>query len=283
MTQQYNINDLKNIMAKLRSPDSGCPWDLKQDLKSIAPYTIEEAYEVVDAIDRGDSSDLCDELGDLLFQVIYHAQLAREDGQFQFDDVIQAICDKLIRRHPHVFGKEELKTDLEIKGMWERIKAEEKSAKVLKLGVKTMPSLLDDIPIGLPGLTRAVKLQNKAASVGFDWPDVTPVFYKIEEELSEVKEAYELTKEAVTSEVNCSKAKDHLTEEIGDLLFVITNLARHFKIDPEQAARSANEKFCRRFAYIEKQLTARGVSLADANLEEMDALWDEAKLTETDK
>lgn len=283
MTQQYNIEDLKNIMAELRSPDGGCPWDLKQDFKSIAPFTIEEAYEVVDAIDRGDSADLCDELGDLLFQVIYHAQLAREDGQFQFDDVIQAICEKLIRRHPHVFGNEVLKSDLEIKGMWEQIKAEEKSAKALNSSVKSSTSLLDDIPIGLPGLTRAVKLQNKAASVGFDWPDVNPVFGKIEEEFCEVKEAYELTKEAVKGKVNCSNAKDHLTEEIGDLLFVITNLARHCKIDPEQAARSANEKFCRRFSYIEKELTARGVSLADANLEEMDALWDEAKLTEVDK
>jgi len=277
--QDYTIDDLLAIMAQLRNPDGGCPWDLKQDFKSISPYTIEEAYEVVDAIDRDDKEDLCDELGDLLFQVVYYAQMASEEESFKFQDVIQAICEKLVRRHPHVFGDDDLKSDLEIKGMWERIKTEEKLAK--SENIEDVPSsILIDVPIGLPAISRAVKLQNKAAKVGFDWPDVSPVFAKIEEELAEVREAIEDGQKDKTDEGLSQNSQVKLSEEIGDLLFVITNLARHMKIDPEQAARSANHKFCSRFSYIEKELKANGLSLDEASLEEMDALWDEAKTLE---
>lgn len=278
--RRYNLEDLLAIMAQLRNPQGGCPWDLKQDFKSISPYTIEEAYEVVDAIDRGDLDDLCDELGDLLFQVVYHAQMASEEGSFVFDDVVQAISDKLVRRHPHVFGDDDLKTDSEIKGMWERIKQEEKTAKNNSEPANT--SILDDIPVGLPALTRAVKLQNKAAKVGFDWPDASFVFDKIEEELQEVREAYSDAQQEGRDKGKELSAfsQEKLTEEIGDLMFVITNLARHMKIDPEHAARGANNKFCSRFSYIEQELERTGRSLDEASLEEMDALWDEAKTKE---
>ncbi|MGH1405227.1 MAG: nucleoside triphosphate pyrophosphohydrolase [Rhodomicrobiaceae bacterium] len=277
--ETYELEDLLAIMAQLRNPDGGCPWDLKQDFKSISSYTIEEAYEVVDAIDRGDKDDLCDELGDLLFQVVYYAQMASEEESFEFQHVIQAICEKLVRRHPHVFGDDDLKSDLEIKGMWERIKLQEKSLKGGKIS-GAPSSILDDVPVGLPALSRAVKLQNKAAKVGFDWPDASFVFDKIEEELNEVKEAFDEAQKDKTDAGLSTKSQEKLTEEIGDLLFVITNLARHLNIDPEHAARSANNKFCSRFFYIEKELQARGVSFDDASLEEMDALWDEAKLHE---
>lgn len=274
--ETYGIDDLLSIMAQLRNPDGGCPWDLKQDFKSISSYTIEEAYEVVDAIDRADKDDLCDELGDLLFQVVYYAQMATEEESFQFQDVIQAICEKLIRRHPHVFGTDDLKSDLEIKGMWERIKQEEKSLKAVN-ETASPSSILDDVPVGLPALSRAIKLQKKAAKVGFDWPDASFVFAKIEEELGEVKEAFDEAEHLKTGDGIHPKSQTKLNEEIGDLLFVITNLARHMNIDPEHAARSANNKFCQRFSHIEKELKARGLSLDEASLEEMDALWDEAK------
>ncbi len=277
--ETYELDDLLAIMAQLRNPDGGCPWDLKQDFKSISSYTIEEAYEVVDAIDRGDKDDLCDELGDLLFQVVYYAQMASEEESFEFQHVIQAICEKLVRRHPHVFGDDDLKSDLEIKGMWERIKLQEKSLKAAKTDASPS-SLLDDVPVGLPALSRAVKLQNKAAKVGFDWPDASFVFEKIEEEFNEVKEAFDDAQKDKTCDGLSAKSQAKLNEEIGDLLFVITNLARHLKIDPEHAARHANNKFCSRFSYIEKELNARGVSIDDASLEEMDALWDEAKIHE---
>ncbi len=277
--EDYSIDDLLAIMAQLRNPDGGCPWDLKQDFKSISPYTIEEAYEVIDAIDRGERQDLCEELGDLLFQVVYYAQMASEEESFKFQDVIQAICEKLVRRHPHVFGDDDLKSDLEIKGMWEQIKAEEKSLKGDKISGATS-SILDDVPVGLPGLSRAVKLQNKAAKVGFDWPDASFVFDKIEEELNEVREAFDDAQKDKTDAGYSVNSQEKLTEEIGDLLFVITNLARHLNIDPEHAGRHANNKFCSRFSYIEKELHARGVSFDEASLEEMDALWDEAKTLE---
>ena len=278
--QRYSLDDLIAIMAQLRNPQGGCPWDLKQDFKSISPYTIEEAYEVVDAIDRGDKNDLCEELGDLLFQVVYHAQMASEEEAFVFDDVVQAISEKLVRRHPHVFGDDDLKSDLEIKAMWDRIKQEEKTAK--ENHKQANASILDDIPVGLPALTRAVKLQNKAAKVGFDWPDASFVFEKIEEELQEVREAYsQASQEGQDKEQEHSpRSREKLTEEIGDLMFVITNLARHMKIDPEHAARGANNKFCSRFSYIEQELKGAGRSLDEASLEEMDALWDEAKTKE---
>lgn len=278
--QRYTLDDLIAIMAQLRNPQGGCPWDLKQDFKSISPYTIEEAYEVVDAIDRGDKNDLCEELGDLLFQVVYHAQMASEEEAFVFDDVVQAISEKLVRRHPHVFGDDDLKSDQEIKVMWDRIKQEEKRTKESCEVENT--SILDDIPVGLPALTRAVKLQNKAAKVGFDWPDASFVFEKIEEELQEVREAYnQASQEGQDKEQEYSpRSREKLTEEIGDLMFVITNLARHMKIDPEHAARGANNKFCSRFSYIEQELKGAGRSLDEASLEEMDALWDEAKTKE---
>lgn len=277
---RYTLDDLIAIMVQLRNPQGGCPWDLKQDFKSISPYTIEEAYEVVDAIDRGDRSDLCEELGDLLFQVVYHAQMASEEEAFVFDDVVQAISEKLVRRHPHVFGDDDLKSDLEIKVMWDRIKQEEKSAK--DSSELANASILDDIPVGLPALTRAVKLQNKAAKVGFDWPDASFVFDKIEEELQEVREAYSQARQEGQDKAQelSPRSREKLTEEIGDLMFVITNLARHMKIDPENAARGANNKFCSRFSYIEQELLNSGRSLDEASLEEMDALWDEAKTKE---
>lgn len=275
---RYTLDDLIAIMAQLRNPQGGCPWDLKQDFKSISPYTIEEAYEVVDAIDRGDKNDLCEELGDLLFQVVYHAQMASEEEAFVFDDVVQAISEKLVRRHPHVFGDDDLKSDVEIKVMWDRIKRQEKSAKERSEQAKA--SILDDIPVCLPALTRAVKLQNKAAKVGFDWPDASFVFDKIEEELLEVREAYSQAQQEREEQELSPRSQEKLTEEIGDLMFVITNLARHMKIDPEHAARGANNKFCSRFSYIEQELLNSGRSLDEASLEEMDALWDEAKTKE---
>ncbi len=266
---RYDIADLKEIMARLRAPQGGCPWDLKQSFESIAPYTLEEAYEVVDAIEKGDMGALVDELGDLLFQVIYHAQLASEQHAFEFDDVVQAISEKMVRRHPHVFGDEALTSDEEIAAMWARVKGEEKQA---GLSAGAPSSLLDDVPVGLPALTRAVKLQKKAAKVGFDWPDVGPVLEKVKEELAEFEA--ELDKEGVAGQ----RARE---EEFGDLLFVLANLGRHLKIDPEAAARRANEKFVRRFHYIEQELTKGGKTLSDHSLEEMDAKWDEAKGLET--
>lgn len=285
MTAKYAIADLIEIMSSLRNPDGGCPWDLKQDFTSIAPYTIEEAYEVVDAIENGDLDELKDELGDLLFQVIFHSHLASEEkaagkSGFEFGDVVQNICEKLIRRHPHVFGDEALLSDEEIKAMWERVKAEERGNKsaVVEAG------FLDDIPVGLPGLSRAVKLQKRAATIGFDWPSIGPVIEKIEEELSELKEALGAGEQSQTEYGDKrhynAEQKLHIEEEFGDLLFVMANLGRHLSIDPEKAVRGGNIKFERRFSFIEQELKRIGRSLSDASLEEMDALWDQAKLLE---
>ncbi len=294
MDKHYSIEDLKDIMAQLRNPDGGCPWDLKQNFKTIAPYTIEEAYEVVDAIDKyengGEIDEIKDELGDLLFQVIFHAQLASEKQAFGFDDVVQVISEKLVRRHPHVFGDEALYSDDEIREMWERVKADERALKTASSDDGTeddRPSLLSDVPVGLPGLSRAVKLQKKAARVGFDWPSLMPVVEKLEEELLEVKEALfdfeklqneESNNHSKHTSLDAGRAK--VEEELGDLMFVMANVARHLRVDPEKAVRLANLKFCRRFAYIEQELYAAGRSPDDATLEEMDALWDEAKLNE---
>ena len=243
-------------MKALRTPGIGCPWDLEQDFTTIAPYTIEEAYEVADAIARGDRADLCEELGDLLLQAVYHAQLAEEEGSFTFDDVIEAICRKMVRRHPHVFGDDEARSAKLAKGFWDEMKAREKAGRN-----DVANGVLAGIPVALPGLTRAVKLQNKAAKVGFDWPSVDNVFAKIEEEITELREAPAEKRE----------------EEFGDLLFAVANVARHMGIDPESALRGANAKFERRFRYIEERLDERGVKPADSTLTEMDALWDEAK------
>ena len=261
------IERLVAIMAALRTPETGCPWDLEQDFRSIAPYTIEEAYEVVDAIERGDLDDLRDELGDLLLQVVFHARLAEESGVFSFTEVVNSICDKLVRRHPHVFGDAGSLSSEAVTAQWEAIKATEKAQR----NAAAASGLLDGVPLPLPALTRAVKLQKKAATVGFDWNDARHVLDKIREETEEV--AAELQTPGV-------EATPALAEEIGDLLFVVTNLARHARVDPEQALRGANAKFERRFRHIEDQLARRGVALAEATLDEMEALWIDAKRNE---
>jgi MazG family protein len=264
--KRYGLVDLLAVMARLRDKDVGCPWDVEQNFETIAPYTIEEAYEVADAIARNDLDALKEELGDLLLQVVYHAQMASEARRFAFDDVVDAIARKMIRRHPHVFGdasREEFLT----KDLWRRIKAEEKAER----GAGSVGSCLDDVPLALPALTRAVKLQKRAAEVGFDWPKLAPVIEKAEEEIAELKAAI--------------AAKDRygakrVAEEFGDLLFVMANIARHLKVDPEAALRAANAKFARRFKSIETALAKEGRKPEDATLEEMDALWDEAKASE---
>jgi len=255
------ITRLLDIMARLRNPNGGCPWDLEQTFSTIAPYTIEEAYEVADAIENNDKTSLKDELGDLLFQTVFHAQMAQEEGSFNFSDVVKSISDKMVRRHPHVFGDAEERSADEQTISWERQKAEERTAKGAN-------SLLDDVPVALPGLTRAVKLQKRAAQVGFDWTDAKDVLSKIVEESQELTEA------------SARKSSDEIEDEFGDLLFVIANLSRHLKVDPEAALRRTNEKFTRRFAHIEKSLDCAGRSLKDASLEEMEALWTAAKLLE---
>ena len=251
-----DINTLRAIMAALRTPVTGCPWDLEQDFASIAPYTIEEAYEVADAIHSGDRKHLCEELGDLLLQPIYHAQMAAEEGTFTLEDVIEGVNRKMIGRHPHVFGDSSARSAGVAKGFWEAHKAEERVAKG-----QVPKHTLDGVPLALPGLTRALKLQAKAAKVGFDWPHVDFVFDKIVEEAAELKSA----------------PMEKRAEEFGDLLFAMANLARHYGIDPEAALRGANSKFERRFDHIEKSLEAAGKSPAQSNLAEMDALWDDAK------
>lgn len=260
-----HIESLLQIMAKLRDPDGGCPWDLEQNFATIAPYTIEEAYEVADAIELDDMSELRDELGDLLLQVVFHAQMAKEAKEFQFEDVVRAICEKMIRRHPHVFGDEKARAAGTVSTRWEEIKAEEKAAK----GKSKGQSLLDDVPMALPALTRALKLQKRAATVGFDWPSTANVLDKLNEEMLEL--SHELAK---------GGDKDRLEDEFGDILFVYANLARHLEIDPEAALRRTNAKFRRRFGRIEEKLAAQNRALTDSNLEEMDAMWNEAKREE---
>lgn len=252
------IDALLNVMAKLRSPAGGCPWDLEQTFKTIAPYTIEEAYEVADAIEREDMTALKDELGDLLFQTVFHTQMAKEEGLFTFGDVAEAISDKMIRRHPHVFGDAEMRSADEQTDAWEKQKAEERAAKGAE-------SLLADVPAGLPGLTRAVKLQKRAGRVGFDWKRAGDVLGKIAEETQELRDAMQ------------SGDRAEIEEEFGDLLFVLANLSRHLKVDPEAALRSANEKFIRRFKHIETTLKTNGRALEEASLEEMETIWNEAK------
>ena len=263
-------------MAALRTPDTGCPWDLKQTFSTIAPYTIEEAYEVADAIEREDLDGLKDELGDLLLQVVYHARMAEEDGAFAFDDVVAAICDKMIRRHPHVFGDEETRASVELDGLWERLKAQEKAqAQADGRAASWEERTLDGVPMALPALLRAVKLQNAAARVGFDWPSMGPVFEKAREEFDELEQA--LTGGDGNQD---DRNRDEVVEEFGDLLFVMANLARHLKIDPEDALRRANAKFVRRFAEIEDRLGDDGRKPEQSDLEEMDRLWNAAKRAE---
>jgi nucleoside triphosphate diphosphatase len=263
MTPSRDIGRLLAIMAALRTPKTGCPWDLEQNFATIAPYTLEEAYEVADAIARDDLTNLKEELGDLLLQVVFHARMAEELGAFDFGDVVEAITSKLIRRHPHVFGDEGSQTPQAVEGLWERIKAEEKAARG---GVENTGALAG-VPVALPALTRALKLQTKASKVGFDWNDPRAVLHKIREEADEIEAALD------------GNATD-AAGEVGDLLFAAVNLARHLRADPEAVLRGTNQKFERRFAAIEHALAAEGKKPQDATLAEMDALWDEAKARE---
>lgn len=264
MQPSRDLSRLIEIMAALRNPVGGCPWDLEQDFASIRHYTIEEAYEVADAIEREDFDDLREELGDLLLQPIYHAQMASEAGYFDIGDVIQAITEKLIRRHPHVFGEEAARNAEMAKGQWEAIKVEERAAKAARKGDAT-PSLLDDVPQVLPALARAEKLTKRAAKVGFDWPDLSAVRAKVEEELAEVVEA----------EASGDAAAVH--EEIGDLLFAVANLARKAGVDAEGALRDANLKFTRRFHHVEARCREDGIAPAEAGLERLDGYWNEIR------
>ena len=257
-----NIDDLIGIMARLRDPERGCPWDRVQTFATIAPYTIEEAYEVADAIERGDLSGLVDEFGDLLFQVVFHAQMARESGAFGFGEVVDAITGKMIRRHPHVFADAEESGVIEQSARWEDMKAAERS------GGGGAESLLDDVPVALPALTRAVKLQRRAARCGFDWPDADDVFDKISEELGELREAVR------------TGAEPAIHHELGDLLFTIANLARHLGADPESSARAANRKFERRFRELERRARAGGASAETLDMAALDGLWSEIKAEE---
>ena len=274
MTPSKDIARLIEIMAALRDPQSGCPWDIEQDFASIAPYTIEEAYEVADAIQRGDRDDLRDELGDLLLQVVYHARMAEEEGAFDFGDVVHAVTKKMIRRHPHVFGDEAARGAGMAKGMWERIKAEEKAEKRAARLARGLDQedhgkgFLDGIPLVHPALTRALKLQEKAARVGFDWKEAKPILDKIEEEIGELREAME------------KGADDEVAGEFGDVLFAIVNFGRHLKLDAEDALRRTNDKFRNRFHYVEAALEAQGRTLDDASLDDMEALWQQAKAAE---
>src|SRR5215467_7000803 len=264
MKPSRDIAALIEIMAALRTPGTGCPWDLEQSFATIAPYTIEEAYEVADAIARGDLIDLQEELGDLLLQVAFHARMAEEQGAFDFGDVVEAITEKLLRRHPHVFGEARGLSPDDVKLLWDRIKREEKAGKQ----ADEPAGALSGIPVGLPALTRALKLQQKAGKVGFDWNDPMAVLAKIREEADEIEAA-----------IRAGEAKD-AAAETGDLLFAVVNLARHLDADPEAVLRATNQKFERRFAAIEDALAARGKTPQGSTLAEMDALWDEAKARE---
>ena len=260
------MDRLTAIMARLRDPVGGCPWDVEQTFASIAPYTIEEAYEVADAIERGDMDELKSELGDLLFQTVFHARMAEEQGLFAFDDVVEAMADKLVRRHPHVFPKdgqlEAAKPDgVTQKARWEDIKAAERVA-------KAQHGVLDDVPVGLPALARAAKLTKRAARVGFDWPSTDEVFDKLHEEVAELRV------EIAAGDL------DKAREEVGDLLFVVANLARKLGVEPEDALRGANAKFVRRFGFIEAELAKDGRTPEQSDLAEMDGLWDAAKAAE---
>ncbi|ANG64054.1 nucleoside triphosphate pyrophosphohydrolase [Marinobacterium aestuarii] len=263
---EYDLDDLLCLMARLRDPADGCPWDLKQDFASIVRHTLEEAYEVADTIERQDWPHLKDELGDLLFQVVFYARLGEESGRFDFADIVDNLVRKLLRRHPHVFPAGTLgsragdmqRSEQQVSETWELIKQEEREGKA-SLGV------LDDIPAALPGLSRALKLQKRASGVGFDWNDPLLVLDKIEEEIGELREAIRRGKQ------------DEITDEMGDLLFAQVNLARHLGVDPETAVRSTNAKFVRRFGYIESVVTASGRDWDSFSLDELDGFWNQAK------
>jgi ATP diphosphatase len=269
-----DIGRLIDIMAALRTPKTGCPWDLQQNFATIAPYTIEEAYEVADAIARDDLADLKDELGDLLLQVVFHARMAQEQGAFDFGDVVEAITAKLIRRHPHVFGGEGSQTPHAVEGLWERIKTQEKAER----GKAEHAGALAGVPVALPALTRALKLQDKASKVGFDWNDPRAVLHKIREEADEIEAALDGPPHFPPPQAG--EGWVGAAGEVGDLLFAAVNLARHLRADPEALLRQTNQKFERRFAAIERALAADGKTPQDATLAEMDALWDAAKARE---
>ena len=266
MVPSRDIAGLLTIMARLRDPDGGCPWDLDQDFASIRHYTIEEAYEVADAIERGDYADLCEELGDLLLQSVFHAQMASERGLFDFGDVVEAITKKLIRRHPHVFGDTDAASAAAVKTTWDAIKAEERLGKAEAKGHDS--SILDDVPIGLPALMRAEKLSKRAASVGFDWPEWRETLAKVSEELTEVEAA-----------ASAGDPAD-IRAELGDLLFAVANLSRKLGVEPEAALRDGNQKFARRFAHVEARAKADDVPLADAGLARLDGYWNEIRATD---
>ncbi|MCF6214660.1 MAG: nucleoside triphosphate pyrophosphohydrolase [Emcibacter sp.] len=261
MTQpKNNIKDLITIMERLRDPVKGCAWDLEQDFSTVAPYTIEEAYEVAEAIEVNDMPHLKDELGDLLFQVVFHAQMAHEKGHFDFSDVVEGICEKMIRRHPHIFAEKACRSAEEQTKAWENQKADERKSK------NNMASILDGVTSSLPALSRAVKLQNRAARVGFDWPDTAQVLDKLNEEMAEL-----------SAEMIKSSDQAKVFEEFGDMMFVYANLARHMNIDPESALRSANYKFERRFKQVEQRAEKQNKALESMTLEEMDQLWNDVK------
>ncbi len=264
---RYQIGDLLRVMQRLRDPDHGCPWDLEQDFRSIAPSTLEEAYELVDAIEHDDQQHIREELGDVLFQVIFYAQMASEQGLYNFADIVHTLVEKLVRRHPHVFADGDIEgivadrsSVAEVKQSWESIKQDERDA-------RAQHGILDDVPVYLPGLSRAQKLQKRAARVGFDWPDITGVFDKVKEELEELR-------------IAGSESQQRQEEELGDLLFACVNLARHSGVDAEAALRRASQKFERRFGSVEKSLAEQGLSPDQTSLEQMDELWEQAKASE---
>lgn len=267
MQQEYSIDDLLSIMKALRTPETGCPWDLEQTFETIAPYTIEEAYEVDEAIRDGDREALRDELGDLLLQTVFHARIAEEEGSFSFADVVSSICDKMVRRHPHVFAGATVEDADAQTSAWEQQKEGERALKAAARG--EVASVLDGVTVGLPSLLRAVKLQKRAARVGFDWPETVQVLDKMQEESAELVEAFQ-----------GGEGHDRLKEEFGDLMFVMANLARHMKIDPEESLRDANAKFERRFKGVESKLNALGKTPGQSDLKEMDALWEAVKADE---
>lgn len=270
MQPSRNIQTLIDIMIALRDPKTGCPWDVEQDFSTIAPYTLEEAYEVIDAIERDDMDDLREELGDLLLQVVFHSRISEEKGGFNFGHVVEAVTTKMIRRHPHVFGDKEARSAGMAKGSWNRIKQIEKDERLARrtaLGLETTEKkgFLDDVPTYLPALVSSLKYQQKAARVGFDWAEAAPILDKVAEETQELREAMN------------NQDKANIAEEYGDLLFAMVNLGRHLELEPEMALRAANEKFKRRFHFIEDALNSDENSLEAASLDEMEALWNKAK------
>ena len=261
------IDNLIKIMQQLRTPTTGCPWDLKQTYQSIVPHTIEEAYEVADAIEQGDMVELKKELGDLLFQVVFYAQLATEDQHFDFNDVVEAVCEKLTRRHPHVFGEENFEDEKTIKQNWENEKTKERE---IKAGKEI--SVLADIPKNLPALSQANKIQKRVAHIGFDWPEISGAWEKVKEEVIEVED-----------ELEQNSYSDKTAEEIGDLMFALVNVARHAKRDPEQLLRQANQKFTNRFMQVESYLNNQNIKFEDASLEKMEQAWAQVKINEKKK